>query len=332
MKILITGAHGFMGSNLARFLLEKDYEVKGMVRRGGDFSMLDGIDIELIEGDLEDPQSLREACQGIDTIFHLAGCTHEWDWWPVYKRINVDGTKALLDAAVEASVSRFIYMSSLAVHHFHGIKEGNEETKKDGWLFTGYSRSKIEAEAIVQQYHNDGKIKTIIIRPGVFPYGPNARIHMKIFDTMNSKGWGYVNGGKALVSTVYVDNLSHGMVLALENEKAYGNTYIIADDYKLTWKELSEEFCRALEVPMPKVNAPLFVAYSLGWVLEKFYRLFKIKKAPILTRYTTSLAGKDFYFLPKKAEEELGYKPIVPFEEGVKKTIEWYKNLEKNKK
>lgn len=330
-KMMVTGAHGFMGSNLVRFLLERGHDVRAMVRPGGDFSTLDGLDVELFEADLTDAEALRAGCEGVHTIFHLASCTHEWNWWPVYKRINVDGTRDLLDAAVDAGVDRLVYMSSLAIHHFHGIKEGDESQPKDGFLFHGYARSKIETEAMLAQYHEEGKIKTVIIRPGVLPYGPNDKTHVKVFDAMMDGGWAYVNGGKALLSTVYIDNLAHGLLLAAQNDDAMGQTYIIADDYKMTWRSFSEAMCEALGAKKPKTSAPLFLAYSLGWFLESFYRLFKIKSAPMLTRYTVSLAGKDFYFLPKKAEKELGYKPIVSFEEGIQKTADWYTSTIKNK-
>ena len=102
MKMMVTGAHGFMGSNLVRFLLERGHDVRAMVRPGGDFSTLEGLDVELFEADLTDAEALRAGCEGVHTIFHLASCTHEWNWWPVYKRINVDGTRDLLDAAVDA--------------------------------------------------------------------------------------------------------------------------------------------------------------------------------------------------------------------------------------
>ncbi|MCB9640955.1 MAG: NAD-dependent epimerase/dehydratase family protein [Myxococcales bacterium] len=331
MKVMVTGAHGFMGSNLTRVLLEEGYEVRACVRPGGNFSTLEGLDAELFEADLTDSSALAEACKDIEVIFHLASCTNEWNWWPVYKRINVDGTRDLLEGAVAAGVKRIVYMSSLAVHHFHGITDGDEETAQDGFLFTGYARSKIEAEKLLREYHDAGKIEIVIIRPGVFPYGPNDQTHVRVFDAMIKGGWAYVNGGRALVSTVYIDNLAHGLILAAKTPEAAGKSYIIADDYRLTWREFSEAFIKALGGKASKMSSPLWLAYSLGWMLEKFYRTFRIKSPPFVTRYTVSLAGKDFYFLPKRAEQELGYEPKVSWEEGVERTARWYLDKHVNK-
>lgn len=328
MKTMVTGAHGFMGSNLTRVLREEGYDVRACVRPGGNFSTLEGIDAERFEADLTDPSALASACKGIDVIFHLASCTHEWNWWPVYKRINVDGTRDLLEGAVAAGVKRIVYMSSLAIHHFHGITDGHEETPQDGFLFEGYARSKIEAEQILKSYHDAGKIEVVIIRPGTFPYGPNDQTHIRVFDTMYQGGWAYVNGGRALVSTVYIDNLAHALILAAQKPEAAGNAYIIADDYRLTWRAFSEAFIKALGGKPVRLSAPLWLVYPLGWMLETIYRTLRIKKPPFVTRYTVSLAGKDFYFLPARAEKELGYKPKISWEEGVQRTAQWY--LEKH--
>ncbi len=331
MKALVTGAHGFMGSNVVRHLLDQGHHVRAMVRPGGDFSALDGLDLELVEADLTESQSLGDVCGGVDVIFHLAACTHEWNWWPAYKRVNVDGTRALIDAASRASVGRLVHMSSLAIHHFHGIQTGDENTSSDGWLFKGYARSKIEAEELVRQAQHERRLATVIIRPGVFPYGPHDKTHLKVFDAMAQGKFGYVNKGRALVSTVYVENLAHGMLLAATKDVAIGKTYIIADDYKLTWRPLSERFCEALGAPFPKLNAPLKLVYPLAWLMEKTFRLLRIKHAPPLTRYAVSLAGKDFYFLPQRAERELGYQPLISLDEGIRRTVEWYRDYLRRK-
>ena len=327
-KVMVTGAHGFMGSNLTRVLLAEGYEVRACVRPGGNFSTLTGLDAELFEADLTDAEALRRACEGVEVIYHLASCTLEWGWWETYKRINVEGARDLIAGAIQAGVKRIVYMSSLAIHHFHGVKDGDEETAADGYLFTGYAQSKIQAEALMREAHASGKIETVIIRPGVFPYGPNDQTHERVFEAMQKGGWAYVNGGRALVSTVYIDNLADGLILAAEKPQAAGKTYIIADDYRLTWREFSEAFIRALGGKLTKSSFPLWLAYPLGWMLEVVYRTLRIKKPPFVTRYAVSLAGKDFYFLPRRAEEELGYKPKISWEEGVRRTAAWY--LEKH--
>ncbi|MEM1007631.1 MAG: NAD-dependent epimerase/dehydratase family protein [Myxococcota bacterium] len=324
MNVMVTGAHGFMGSNLVRVLLEEGFNVRACVRPGGNFATLSGLDAERFEADLTDAEALAKACAGIDTVFHLASCTHEWNWWPVYQKINVEGTRLLLDGAIQAGVRRIVYMSSLAVHHFHGIREGNEDTPMDGHLFTGYARSKIETEHMLRRYQAEGKIETVIIRPGVFPYGPNDQTHVRVFQTMHQGGWGMVNKGCALVSTVYVDNLAYGLIAAAQKEHAAGQTYVIADDHKLTWRILSEKFIEALGGRPPKINAPLWLVYPIGAALERTYRTLRIKKPPFVTRYTVSLAGKDFYFLPTKAAQELEYTPRIGLDEGIQRTAEWY--------
>lgn len=325
MRAMVTGAHGFMGSNITRYLHDLGWDVKANVRPGGNFRYLEGLPVPRVEADLLDADGLAKAAEDVDVIFHLASCTHQWNRPDIYERINVQGTQNLVEGARKAGVKRIVYMSSLAVHHFSGIRDGHEDTPQDGWLFHGYAQSKQQTEKMLRERHDAGDLEVTIIRPGVVPYGPNDQTHVEVFDAMRKGGWAYVNGGRALVSTVYVDNLAHGMVLAAQADHAAGECYIIADDHKLTWREFSEAFIEALGGKPVRTNAPLWAVYPVGWAAEMAWKAAGIySRPPLMTRYLVSLAGKDFYFLPRKAESDLDYRPIVSWEESVERTVKWY--------
>ncbi len=328
MKALVTGANGFIGSNLVKILLERGWQVRSMVLEGTPLDFIEGLDTEIVYADITKPETLPHAVDDIDVVFHLAAIASDWGPRELFMKVNAEGTYNMLEASARARVNRFVQMSSVAVHAYRGHTHSDETAPRDCPEHIYYGRSKILAEDYVMDFHRQGKIEGVIIRPGLFPFGPNDTTSFyRLAQALEKGAFSYVNGGKAKVSTAYVENLVHGLELAARHKKAPGEVFIIADGWELTWRQLMEKFCEELGVKKPWLSLPYPVADLAAKILENIWKTFKIKGEPPVTRYRASLMKSDLYFVPDKAKRVLGYKPIVNFDTAVGKTVDWYKSV-----
>jgi nucleoside-diphosphate-sugar epimerase len=324
MKTFVTGANGFIGSNLVKCLLSRGHEVKGLVLHGTDIKSIENTGCEIIYGDIRRVSEFEKHLEGVDVVFHLAAKVSDWGKWKDFYEINVEGSKSLVESCVRKGVRKFVFISSLAVHKPRGYENGDESAPRDNRNFP-YALSKIMVEEFLEECHEKGRIETTIIRPGVFPFGPEDMTSFyKIARAMEKGLFGYVNGGKALLCTAYVENLVYGISLAGEKNEANGKVYVIGDNVKIRWRELTEIFAKHLNVPPPKISLPYFLAKGLAMLMEGLYKTFSIDSPPPLTNYRVSLIAKDFFFSSERAMKELGYLPQVSIEEGVKRTVEWF--------
>ncbi len=327
MRCFVTGANGFIGSNLVKKLIRSGHSVKALVLPGTNIENIRSTGCEIITGDLLNVTGFEWHLDGMDVIFHLAGRVSDWGRWKDFYSVNVLATKDLVMRAIQHKVRRFVFISSLAIHKPRGYRDGDESAPRDNTDFP-YALSKIMVEDFLDSCYLKGLIETVIIRPGVFPFGPEDRTSFtKIAGAMRKGLFGYVNGGRALLCTAYVENLVDGIVLAGVKEIARGQKYIIGDNVKITWRELIELFAKELKVNSPRINIPYSLAKISAMTMEGIFRLLRIKSPPPLTNYRVSLVAKDFYFNSEKAIQELGYLPSVSIEEGVRRTVRWYRSL-----
>ncbi|UCD84767.1 MAG: NAD-dependent epimerase/dehydratase family protein [Deltaproteobacteria bacterium] len=331
MNALVTGANGFIGSNLSSRLLEKGHSVRALILPGTDESTLNDMDVQKVYGDITDPSTLPQALKGINVVFHLAAIASDWGPRKLFLKVNAEGSRNMAEISLEYGVSRFVQMSSLAIHSFRGISDGDENTPRDCFKFH-YSLSKIKAEDYVLALYRDKGLPITIIRPGVFPFGPNDMTSFyHLAQAMEKDQYGYINGGRAALCVSYVENLADGMILAATHPKGVGETYVISDDIKTTWRELSEKFCDELGCPYPRLNVPFPLIYPFVALWDGVYQTLGTKNPPTLTRYRVSLVARDFYFSNRKAKEELGYQVGVSLEEGIRRTVAWYLKAKKER-
>jgi nucleoside-diphosphate-sugar epimerase len=331
MNVLVSGGNGFIGSALVERLLREGCNLRCLVHRSSE--LLDGLDVELFQGSLSQPENLERACKGTDVVYHLAGSGRAGDWgsrkW--FFACNADGTRNMLDAAVKAGVGRFVHMSSLAVHRFTGHTDADESVPADQQKYA-YGASKVEAERHVRQAQLEGKIESVILRPGVVVFGPRdetAFVHMA---PLLEKGrWTHVKGGSPLVCYSYVDNLVKGLLLAGKHPAAAGETFIITDDLSLSWKELIFGVIAAFGAREKTFSFPAPLARAAGISMEAAFKLVRSRKPPPITDYRTALVSRDFHFSCAKAKQVLGYSPEVRFEEGLRRTVEWYRRWKERK-
>ncbi|HEX3371111.1 MAG TPA: hopanoid-associated sugar epimerase, partial [Candidatus Acidoferrales bacterium] len=228
MKILVTGATGFLGSHVARGLVERGEEIRVLVRASSDVRALEGLNAERVQGDLRDRESLNRAMQGVQRVFHVAADYRLWAKDPrEIHESNVAGTQNLLDAARSAGVTKFVYTSTvatIAVPRDGGLPDETTESSV-GEMIGEYKRSKFEAERCALRAAQDGLPVVIVnpttpVGPGDWKPTPTGKI---IVDFLNGKMPGYVDTG---LNFVPVEDCAQGHLLAAERGRI-GERYIL---------------------------------------------------------------------------------------------------------
>ena len=310
---------------MATRLIAEGQEVSGLVRKTSNLSFLEGLKVKLFFGDLSDKALLDKATQGIDVVYHVAGRASDWGPIKLFRKVNVEGTKNLMESSVNSGVKRFVFISSAAVHGFRGFRNATEDSPKTATIFP-YSITKREAEDLVNRYHRERGLPTLIIRPGNV-FGPRDRVTFAKMAELIEKGqMVYISRGRPLTCPTYVENLIDAILLAVDRKDTVGETFIITDGLEITWKEYMDKIAEKLGVRRPLFSVPYPVAYSAAAVCEAILKLFRSNKPPIITRYRIANVGKDYHFSIKKARTKLGYQPRVSLDEGMERTVEWYKS------
>jgi nucleoside-diphosphate-sugar epimerase len=324
MKILVTGANGFIGSRTCLYLHSKQHEVIGLVRKKSNLKLLEGADIQLVYGDMTDPESVKGIFEGVDVVIHTAGAVIDWGPYAHFQKHNVGGTQNVAREAALAGVKRFVQISSVAVHGF-GIRDAIE-THQMIPSEVGYSQSKIEAESWLNEFAKETSMEIVIVRPGNV-FGPHDEKFIAPYLDLIRKGqFVYVNGGKSFTCPTYIENLVHGIELACFHPDANGETFIITDGLEIAWKEFTDEFYNEMNLKPTKRSIPFMMVYFIAYLMEQTYRLLRIETAPVLTRYRINNAGKDYHFSVEKAKKLLGYKPVADMKTAANKTVAWYKS------
>lgn len=330
MNVLVTGANGFMGSILVKKLIEKGYSVKAMVLKGTNEILLKDINCEIIYADVTKGEMLDDSLNNIDLIYHLAALT-SIAWTNKIVKVNYGGTNTLLKKAIQYGVKRFVYMSSLVVHGFRNFQEADETTPliKPKWYRRPYIKSKILSEQLLQE--NKENIEIVIIRPGFMPYGPHDVLAGKnLIGRLDSgKTIPHINHGSAKTCYSYIENLCDGLILAGIVPKAAGQTYLLTDDHPpyITMKEYMDKVCDELSAKKSNASIPYVLIFPFVGLLDIIHRLFLRKKLPLISIYMIKVAKYNLYFKSDKAKIELGYEPQITIEEGIKHTIEWYRDF-----
>jgi nucleoside-diphosphate-sugar epimerase len=318
-KALVTGANGFIGSNVCAALRGQGIVTRGLILPGTDTSVLEKLGVEVVEADITRPLP-GAVCEGISHVFHLAAIPFDWGPASLFQSVNVRGTDHVLAAAAKAGVEHVVHMSSLAVHAYSGHSNGDETTPCDGHI-NHYAVSKVQAEQVVRGFAD--RLQVTIIRPGVVPYGPGDRLSLPGIVQALEKGiYLHVGGGYTRVCLSYVGNLAEGMVQAARREGSCCETYVLADEV-VTWRGFIEAIAEAFNKKPPRASLPYSVAYGLAFLMEQAWRWLPLPGAPELTRYRISLFRGDLVFSSDKARREIGYRPAVGLQEGLTRTRAW---------
>jgi nucleoside-diphosphate-sugar epimerase len=314
-RILVTGATGMIGSFVARRAVEEGYNVRVLARQSSDRTLLAGLDVDYALGDLSDPQSLTAALNQVDIVVHAAA--HIGDWGPAetYRQINVVGLEHFLTAARKVGqLRRWIQVSSLGVYpardHF-----GTDETVPPSLTgLDGYTRTKAEAEIVLRRYMDEFRFPAVILRPG-FTYGPGERA---VIPRLIKR----FNHGQKVLNNTYVGNFVDAVLLAINEEKAVGETFNIRDQRLVTRVEYLTTVATYLGKPVPR-HVPLGVVKCLVPFVEGWAKLIGSKESPLLTRATIKFMAMNLDFSIEKATSILGYCPTIDFQQGMPDALDW---------
>jgi dihydroflavonol-4-reductase len=322
VRALVTGATGFVGSAVARRLLRDGHHVRVLARAGSDRRNLQGLDVEVVEGDLTKPSTLLPACDSCDALFHVAADYRLWapDPSELY-RANVDGTRAILEAARRVGVPRIVYTSSVAAL---GIPKdgtpGSEITPVSVDDMIGhYKRSKFLAEEEARKFAAEG-LPIVIVNPStpIGPYDikptPTGRV---VRDAMAGKVPAYVDTG---LNIVHVDDVAEGHWLAFERG-VVGERYVLGG-FDMSLREVLTEIADIVGRSPPKIRLPHAVVMPIAYVSEAWARLTGMN--PIATVEEVRMSKKRMFFSSAKAERELGYS-ARPARLALEDAVQWFR-------
>jgi dihydroflavonol-4-reductase len=320
MKVLVTGATGFVGSHVARELLAAGHCVRALVRASSDLRAIAPLSVETVQGDLRDPRSLPAAMNGIDRVFHVAADYRLWSSHPqeIYDN-NVVGTENLLRAAMNAGVEKFIYTSTVATVAVDRDTLPNEDTDSSLDEMVGhYKRSKWLAEKAVLKAAQAGlpaviAMPTTPVGPGDWKPTPTGKI---IVDFLNGKMPGYVDTGMNFVA---VEDVAVGHLLVAEHGKI-GARYLLGGE-NLSLKELLQILARITGQPAPRLKIPHSLALGVAYAESALSRL--LGREPRIPIEGVKIARHVMFVNCSKAQNELGFK-AGSVEAALERAVRWY--------
>jgi dihydroflavonol-4-reductase len=318
---LVTGATGFVGAAIARALLAAGCPVRVLARRNSDRRNLAGLDVEIVEGALEDAGSLAAAVMGCRYLFHAAADYRLWVPDPAAMfRANVDGTRDLMLAALGAGIERIVYTSSVATL---GIVKGGDAEEATpsaiGDMIGPYKQSKFAAEAMVRKLITERGLPAVIVNPST-PVGPGdvkpTPTGRVILEAAKGKIPAYVDTG---LNIVHVDDVASGELLAAERG-VVGERYILGGE-NLSLAHILAEVARVTGRRPPVVKLPYAIVLPIAVGAEMMARL--TGREPFTTLDGVRMSRKKMYFSSAKAARELGYAPR-PAIEAISDAVTWF--------
>jgi dihydroflavonol-4-reductase len=321
--VLVTGASGFVGSAVARALAARGVRPRVMVRAASPRGNLRGLDCEAVEGDLTDTASVTRAAAGVRFIFHVAADYRLWTREPeAMIRTNVEGVRAVMDAALAHGVERVVHTSSVATLRLKGAAGPVDETAPmtPDEAIGAYKRSKVMAERLVEQMVAERGLPAVIVNPST-PIGPRdirptptGRI---IVEAATGKVPAFIQTG---LNLAHVDDIAEGHIQALERGR-------IGERYVLGGEDVSLEGFLAVIAPLvgrraPTIELPRGPLYPLAYAAEAMAMV--TGKEPFITVDALNMARYRMFFSSAKAEAELGYR-ARPYQEAVADAVAWFR-------
>lgn len=320
--ILITGATGLVGSHVAEQARQKALNVRALVRQGSRTELLHRWGVQIVEGDLDQPASLQTACAGATVIVHCAAKVGDWGPTEEYRRINVQGTRDLMEAALASgSLKRWVQISSLGVYEGRDHYGTDESTQPGTSGIDGYTLTKVESELLVGEFIRARGLPAVILRPG-FIYGPRDRTVLpRLMEKLRTGKFAYLGNTDKLMNNTYVGNLCEAIWLAIQHDNVVGDVFNIHDPRSVTKKEFIETVCSAANYPIPKKIVPLPVAKALAVGMESVWKLLRRRQAPLLNSARIKFLGLNLDYSIDKAVRKLGYNPSTDFAEAMPFTV-----------
>lgn len=326
MKVMITGATGFVGQHVARRLIGSA-DVTVLARDPEKAHEMFGEQVEIVPGTFTDDKAIRQAMQGADVLYHIGARRDHWGLpRREYIESNVIGTRMLLSAARDLMVPKIVYCSTVGVYSYDFEYKPVDEAHPYGKHFSYYHESKMLAEEVVFA----SGLPVITVRPG-WIYGPDDEWGgvTQMLLKLDKGRFAFVGSGNNRLHPVYIDDVVDGILAAGRSEQ-YGEAFLLLGPEALTFREYVNAMCRALDVAPPRLQLPYAAGVLASYVLEPAWLLKNrligrqaLGDKPPMTRDTLHGVSADRVYDTSKATRLLGHTPRIGVEEGLRRTVEW---------
>ena len=323
MKVLLTGATGFVGANVARALIGAGHQVRALVRPGSDTKAVDGLDIERIPGDIRDRESVARAMPGVKAVVHCAALYSFWERDSrVFYETNVEGTRNVMEEAVRACVERVVYTSSTAVlgRPSSGVADESAEPGQ-GELTGHYRRSKYMAEKAVMRLAEEG-LPVVVVNPSA-PVGPwdvkPTRTGQIVLDFLRGRMFAYMDTGLNLVD---VEDVAAGHLMALDKGKC-GERYILGNR-NMTLRQVLASLSVITGRPAPRIRLAQPLVFAMAY-LDQWIEGGLLRHRPFIPLEGIREARRPVWVDCSKAVTELGL-PQSPIEGALEKSVKWFRD------
>ncbi len=324
MRVLVTGANGFLGGAVARALSQRGDSVKASYRKQP-IQAADGL--EPVACDIRDADQVLRAAADVDAVIHVAGMTGLWGPYQDYFETNVLGTRHVIAACRRHGINKLVFTSSPSVTFDGGDQCNVDESAPypDEWL-CAYPRSKAEAEQEVLAA-NDDALLTCALRPHLI-WGPgDLQLVPELVRRAKAGRLRQIGAGENLIDVTHIDNASAAHVAALDalrpGASACGKAYFISQDEPVNCWDWIRNVLGFFGTEIRKSPVSAKAALRAASLLEKAHKLFRIRRQPLLTRFLVAQLSTSHYFNNAAARADLGYQPVINMEDGVQQLAEF---------
>jgi nucleoside-diphosphate-sugar epimerase len=324
LKVLVTGGGGFIGSHLVESQLAQGNLVRTIDLH---FTRLAGVknhqNLELIEGDITNPDQTKQITKGVDVVYHLASAHLDVSLpQEHYQRVNVDASLDLLEFAHKHGVKRFVHCSSVGV--IGDVLQPPADETTECRPTNIYEQTKLEGEQKVVAYAQKTGFCVVVARPA-WVYGPRCPRTEKLLRTIGKGRFIIFGSGGNLRHPIYIADAVRGLELCAQEDEACGEVYILAGDEPVTSKELVRVVSTEMGRIAPTIQLPVTLGRLMTWLMELVF--IPLGKQPPFSKRSMDFFLKNNAYDISKANRDLGFYPQVDLEAGIKKTIEWNKGV-----
>lgn len=315
-RVLVTGATGFIGRRLCARLCADGHQVAALLlpyesadSLGAAVGDIDG-DIDIRRGDVTDPASVARAMASVERVYHLAAMVGDWGPDQLFWKVNVEGTRHVLDAAAASGCERVLMVSSVIVYG-PKLRTGEcHEQSRRAYGVGPYGQTKRASEALALSYHAMDRVPVTVVRPGNV-YGPDARLWVDtLVRSLRAGHLQLIDGGRGDAALAYVDNVVDVIARAAEQPGAAGRIYNVNDGGGVTWRRYLTDLANLAGARPPRLVVPFAAARALAEVMERGGKLLGRSKRPLLTREAVLLLSSRHPVPIRRAVSELGFQPI----------------------
>lgn len=338
-NVIITGGNGFIGSHIVRYFIEKDVKLKCMIRKDSSLDNIKDLDVEIVYGDINNLESLKKSFKNSSFVIHTAGMVKDWGPYKEFYNTNVKGVLNVLKASKENNIKDIIITSTNSVYgeeHSTIVKDEkfNHNSHYNYFLddifpckMNYYRDTKTIGKEKALKYAKENNLNVTFIEP-VWVYG-EREFHSIFYEYIDSaRKIPFLPGSKNnKLHVIYAGDLARAYYKAFEKKLSGVNSILIGNKNADYIDKIYSIFCSEADIKKPK-NLPKCIIYPLGFVLEFIYTLLNLKNPPLLTRARANMFYDNIEYSIKLAEDILGFENEYSLEDGIKKTVKWYKDKE----